>query len=62
MGHTQFIPTTYLTFAVDHDGDGRRDIWTNLGDVFASTANYLSASGYRQNEAWGVEVRLPDRI
>lgn len=60
MGHTQFIPTTYLTYAVDHDGDGRRDIWSNLGDVFASTANYLSASGYRQNEAWGAEVRLPD--
>ncbi len=60
MGHTQFIPTTYLTYAVDHDGDGRRDIWTNLGDVFASTANYLSASGYRQNEPWGAEVRLPD--
>lgn len=60
MGHTQFIPTTYLTYAVDHDGDGKRDIWNNLGDVFASTANYLSASGYRQNDAWGVEVRLPD--
>ncbi len=60
MGHTQFIPTTYLAYAVDHDGDGRRDIWKNLGDVFASTANYLRVSGYRQNEAWGVEVRLPD--
>lgn len=60
MGHTQFIPTTYLTYAVDHDGDGRRDIWGNLGDVFASTANYLSASGFRRNEAWGVEVDLPD--
>ena len=59
MGHTQFIPTTYLAYAVDHDGDGRRDIWNNLGDVFASTANYLSASGYRQNDAWGLEVRLP---
>ena len=59
MGHTQFIPTTYLAYAVDHDGDGRRDIWNNLGDVFASTANYLSISGYRQNEAWGVEVGLP---
>ena len=39
MGHTQFIPTTYLAYAVDHDGDGKRDIWNNLGDVFASTAN-----------------------
>jgi membrane-bound lytic murein transglycosylase B len=60
MGHTQFIPTTYLTYAVDHDGDGRRDIWSNLGDVFASTANYLSASGYRQNDLWGLEIRLPE--
>ncbi len=60
MGHTQFIPTTYLSYAVDHDADGKRDIWNNLGDVFASTANYLSISGYRQNEAWGSEARLPD--
>ncbi|MAW80015.1 MAG: murein transglycosylase [Parvularcula sp.] len=59
MGHTQFIPTTYLSYAVDHDGDGKRDIWSNLGDVFASTANYLSVSGYRANERWGVEVKLP---
>ncbi len=59
MGHTQFIPTTYLSYAVDHDADGKRDIWNNLGDVFASTANYLSVSGYRQNEAWGIEARLP---
>lgn len=60
MGHTQFIPTTYLAYAVDHDSDGRRDIWNNLGDVFASTANYLSVSGYRQNEAWGTEIKLPE--
>ncbi len=60
MGHTQFIPTTYLAYAVDHDSDGRRDIWTNLGDVFASTANYLAASGYRADDAWGTEVRLPE--
>lgn len=59
MGHTQFIPTTYLSYAVDHDGDERRDIWNNLGDVFASTANYLSVSGYRRDEPWGVEIRLP---
>ncbi len=60
MGHTQFIPTTYLSYAVDHDGDGKRDIWSNLGDVFASTANYLSVSGYRGSDPWGVEVRLPE--
>jgi len=59
MGHTQFIPTTYLSYAIDHDGDGKRDIWSNLGDVFASTANYLSVSGYTANAPWGAEVRLP---
>ena len=60
MGQTQFIPTTYLVYAVDHDGDGRRDIWSNMGDVFASTANYLKASKYAHNMPWGVEVKLPD--
>ncbi|MEQ1929629.1 MAG: lytic murein transglycosylase, partial [Parvularculaceae bacterium] len=60
MGHTQFIPTTYLTFAVDNDRDGHRDLWANLGDVFASTANYLAHSGYRAGHAWGVEVKLPN--
>ena len=59
MGHTQFIPTTYLAYAIDDDGDGRRDIWGNLADVFASTANYLSASKYSHGDAWGAEVRLP---
>ncbi|MEM8771523.1 MAG: lytic murein transglycosylase [Pseudomonadota bacterium] len=59
MGHTQFIPTTYLSYAVDHDQDGRRDIWSNLGDVFASTANYLAVSGYARDGGWGTEVRLP---
>ena len=60
MGHTQFIPTTYLSYAVDHDGDGRRDIWSNLGDVFASTANYLSVSKYRSGVSWGAEILLPE--
>ncbi|MCI5043355.1 MAG: lytic murein transglycosylase [Aquisalinus sp.] len=60
MGQTQFIPTTYLESAVDYDGDGRRDLWSNLGDVFASTANYLSRSGYTANEPWGFEVMLPE--
>ncbi|MEX0644591.1 MAG: lytic murein transglycosylase, partial [Parvularculaceae bacterium] len=45
--------------AIDHDGDGRRDLWSNLGDVFASTANYLAASKYSANDPWGVEVILP---
>ncbi len=59
MGQTQFIPTTYLAYAVDDDGDGARDIWTNLGDVFASTANYLSRSRYSADTPWGGEVILP---
>lgn len=60
LGQTQFVPTTYLAYAVDHDGDGKRDLWADLGDVFASTANYLSASGYLQNDPWGTEVTLPN--
>jgi len=60
MGQTQFIPTTYLVYAVDDDGDGHRDIWSNLGDVFASTANYLAASKFTAGEPWGVEIKLPE--
>lgn len=60
MGHTQFIPTTYLAYAVDFDGDGRRDIWDNEGDALASTAHYLKKSGWRTGETWGYEVELPD--
>ncbi len=59
MGQTQFIPTTYLVYAVDHGGDGKRNIWTDLDDVFASTANYLRASGFRDGAPWGFEVTLP---
>lgn len=60
MGQTQFIPTTYLSYAVDHGGDGKRNIWTDLDDVFASTANYLAVSRYERNAPWGVEVSLPE--
>jgi membrane-bound lytic murein transglycosylase B len=60
MGQTQFIPTTYLVYAVDHGGDGKRNIWTDLDDVFASTANYLRASNYRAGAPWGFEVTLPE--
>lgn len=59
MGHTQFLPSVFLDYAVDADGDGRRDIWGSLADVTASTANYLSHSGWTATEPWGVEVRLP---
>jgi len=56
MGQAQFMPSTYLDYAVDADGDGRRDIWTDLDDVFASMANYLSAVGWDRRYIWGREV------
>jgi membrane-bound lytic murein transglycosylase B len=59
MGQSQFMPSSFVRFAVDHDGDGRRDIWTTRPDVFASAANYLSKSGWRDDITWGREVRLP---
>lgn len=59
MGQTQFIPTTYLSYAVDFDGDGRRDIWTSVPDALASTANYLQKSGWQAGATWGYEVILP---
>jgi membrane-bound lytic murein transglycosylase B len=59
MGQPQFMPSSYLRYAVDWDGDGRRDIWTNHGDVFASIANYLAKSGWRAGQPWGQPVRVP---
>jgi membrane-bound lytic murein transglycosylase B len=60
MGHTQFIPTSYLSFAVDFTGDGKRDIWSDdPTDALASTAAYLAKSGWRKGMPWGVEVALP---
>lgn len=59
MGHTQFIPTTYQAYAVDFDGDGRRNIWTSIPDALGSTAAYLNKMGWRSGETWGYEVELP---
>ena len=60
MGHTQFIPTSYLAYAVDFRGDGHRDIWSDdPTDSLASTAAYLSRHGWQRGQPWGVEVRLP---
>jgi membrane-bound lytic murein transglycosylase B len=59
-GPLQFMPSTYLTFAVDGDGDGRRDIWSNLSDAFASGAHYLAESGWQRGYSWGRRVRLPE--
>jgi membrane-bound lytic murein transglycosylase B len=60
MGHTQFIPTSYLAYAVDFTGDGRRDVWADdPTDALASAANYLSRAGWNPGQPWGVEVVLP---
>ncbi len=60
MGHTQFIPSSYLAYAVDFTGDGRRDIWSDdPSDALASTAHYLRNAGWQRGQPWGVEVRLP---
>ncbi|MEM9637451.1 MAG: lytic murein transglycosylase [Pseudomonadota bacterium] len=60
MGHTQFIPTSYLAYAVDFTGDGRRDIWADdPSDALASTAAYLKRFGWVKGQPWGVEVKLP---
>jgi membrane-bound lytic murein transglycosylase B len=59
MGQTQFMPSSYLKYAQDFDGDGHRDIWGSEGDIFASIANYLKAHGWTADQTWGREVRLP---
>ena len=59
MGQTQFLPSNFLAYAVDADGDGRRDIWDSVPDVMASTANFLARSGWQAGQPWGLEVRLP---
>jgi membrane-bound lytic murein transglycosylase B len=59
MGHTQFIPTTYQSYAVDYDGDGKRNIWNDVPDALASTASYLRHSNWQPGQTWGYEVTLP---
>jgi membrane-bound lytic murein transglycosylase B len=59
MGQPQFLPSSYLKYAVDEDGDGLRDIWRSTADVFGSMANYLKAHGWTEGETWGREVRVP---
>ncbi|KIC45214.1 murein transglycosylase [Ruegeria sp. ANG-S4] len=61
MGHTQFMPTSFLEHAVDFDGDGQRNIWSDdPTDALASAASYLAKHGWSKGQPWGVEVRLPD--
>jgi membrane-bound lytic murein transglycosylase B len=61
MGQVQFMPSSYLKYAQDFDGDGRRDIWSTPADVFASIANYLKGRGWTPDQTWGREVKVtPD--
>ena len=59
MGQNQFMPTSFLAYAVDGDGDGKKDIWTNQADVFSSMANYLKKEGWSDDLTWGRQVKLP---
>ncbi|HWJ87643.1 MAG TPA: lytic murein transglycosylase [Pelagibacterium sp.] len=59
MGHTQFMPSSFMAYAVDYNGNGKRDIWNSIPDALGSTANYLKAHGWRAGETWGYEVQLP---
>jgi membrane-bound lytic murein transglycosylase B len=58
MGQVQFMPSSYLKYAEDFDGDGRRDVWSDEADIFASIANYLKGNGWRADETWGREVAV----
>tara|TARA_R110002074_G_scaffold36595_5_gene99560 strand:+ start:375 stop:1370 length:996 start_codon:yes stop_codon:yes gene_type:complete len=62
MGQPQFIPTSYLAYAVDEDGDGRRDIWNSLPDIFGSIANYLAKHGWTPDHTWGRPVQVPKSL
>ena len=62
MGQSQFMPSSFVRHAEDYDGDGRRNIWDSKADVFASAANYLAESGWREDQTWGRPVRLPERM
>jgi membrane-bound lytic murein transglycosylase B len=62
MGHTQFMPTSFMRYAVDYTGDGKRDIWNSVPDALASSANYLREHGWRAGETWGYEVQLPSNF
>jgi membrane-bound lytic murein transglycosylase B len=62
MGQSQFMPSSYDAYAIDYDGDGRRDIWTSLPDVFASIANYLAKAGWNDRYTWGRKVHVPEAL
>nr|WP_232787935.1 lytic murein transglycosylase [Paraglaciecola sp. MB-3u-78] len=62
MGQSQFIPTSFLDYAIDFDNDGRKDIWNNEADVFASIANFLKSEGWSSQITWGRQVTVPDNF
>jgi lytic murein transglycosylase len=62
MGQPQFLPSSFLKYAVDFDGDGRRDIWNSVPDSLASIANYLSQKGWQGGRDWGFEVSIPAKV
>ncbi len=62
MGQGQFMPSSFFAYAYDFDGDGRKDIWDNRADVFASIGNYLKQHGWQSNRTWGRQVMLPDDV
>ena len=59
MGQPQFMPSSFLSYAVDFDGDGKRDIWDSKPDVFGSMANYLARHGWKRGEPWGQPIAVP---
>lgn len=60
MGHTQFMPSDFVRYAVDHNGDGRRDIWGTVEDALASTGRYLESNGWERGKTWGYEIAVPN--
>jgi membrane-bound lytic murein transglycosylase B len=62
MGQAQFLPSSYLAYAVDFDGDGYADIWRSVPDALASIANYLQKFGWRPGLPWGFEVAVPQKF
>jgi lytic murein transglycosylase len=62
LGQPQFLPSSYLQYAVDFDGDGRRDIWNSTPDALASIANYLAKKGWQRGRGWGFEVTIPQNV
>ena len=62
LGQPQFMPSSFIKYAVDFDGDGKKDIWNSVPDTLASMANYLSKKGWRSGRDWGFEVRIPGKL